>query len=73
MKFRKGMNRVAWFLMLGSWFVGAAVVLFGAIGQLPGASDRDLYSFALIMAVVGLGLFLAIRGVAWVMSAFIEG
>jgi hypothetical protein len=73
MKFRKGMNRAAWFLLLFSWLLAAVVLGFEGYGQLQGAADGGLYSFALVLAVLGLVLFFAVRGFAWAISAFWEG
>ena len=73
MRFRKGMNRLAWFLLLFSLFLAAVAVGAGVIGHFQGADNGELHLLALVLAVAGLGLFFAVRGVAWIISGFLDG
>jgi hypothetical protein len=64
------MNRLAWFLFLFSLFLAAVAIGAGILGRSQGANSGELNLLALVLAIVGLGLFFAVRGVAWIISGF---
>jgi hypothetical protein len=64
------MNRLSWFLFLFSLFLAAVATGAGTIGRFQGADTGELYVLASVLALAGLGLFFAVRGVAWIISGF---